>query len=92
MSNWNYNFRNFRVETTRGDRGGFQVCDLYDSDFTPDQDHQHGNLIAAAPDMLKALEYIVNHCRVICDDSFDTIDGMATEDAIRAIRKAKGEA
>lgn len=50
------------------------------------------HLFSASPDMLKALEYIVNHCRIICDDSFDTIDGMATEDAIKAIRKAKGEA
>jgi hypothetical protein len=56
-----------------------------------EQDDANANLIAAAPDMLHALEYIVNHCRVFCDESMD-IDGMATEDAINALKKAKGEA
>lgn len=50
----------------------------------------NANLIAAAPDLLAALERIVNECRVYCEGSED-IDNYAVDQARQAIRKAKGE-
>jgi hypothetical protein len=49
----------------------------------------NSRLIAAAPDLLAALEKIVGECRVFCEDSMD-IDHYAVEQAREAIKYAKG--
>jgi hypothetical protein len=51
----------------------------------------NAHLIAAAPDLLAALERIIDECKVFCNDSMD-IDNYAVDQAREAIRKAKGGA
>lgn len=48
-------------------------------------------LIAAAPDMLEALEYIVKQLEIMPDELDCAEAGMAMRAALEAIRKARGE-
>ena len=49
----------------------------------------NAQLIAAAPDLLEALKWIMSECRVFCQDSMDIDDG-AVYSAREAIAKAEG--
>lgn len=65
--------------------GGQRVCDLM-TDFP--EDEANARLIAAAPDMLEALEGLVSYLDRTCLYE----DSGAGARIVAAIRKAKGEA
>jgi hypothetical protein len=65
-----------------------RIADILHDGRPTETMHADMRLIASAPALLAALDYIVNNCRIFCDDSMD-IDGMATEDAMNAVALAK---
>lgn len=77
------------------EKDGFEVCQLFrtaflNDDYSEDIEFENAkanaNLIAAAPELLEALEQLLD-C-VINPDNFDRI---VISDAQKAISKAKGE-
>ena len=72
---------------------GFTICELYPADLITGQAHSNARLIAAAPELLEALERLANNghtddCNLLnranesCDCGIDI--------ALAAIAKAKG--
>lgn len=80
---------NWRVEKDRTGRyimdGGFCVADV----GVCDGDDQIANLIAAAPDLLSALQECVDRMAISSDES--TRESLALEEARAAIKKALGQ-
>lgn len=65
-------------------------CVMWATDLTEDEYHKRSadlNLIAAAPDLYEALEYVLNVCPAIDPSGED-----AHEKAKAALAKARGEA
>jgi hypothetical protein len=65
------------------------ILSMSDRQIGTGEPPENARLIAASPDLLAALEQIINECRVYCEGSED-IDSYAVENARQAIRKAKG--
>lgn len=71
------------------DADGFTVCDT--SISLASEEHLVGNirLIAAAPDLLEALEFVDNFLQGFDDPRL--LDSPMYSDVIKAIKKARGE-
>ena len=67
------------------DTNGFSLADCWDYNRTEEECFANARLIAAAPDMLEALEYVNAKSTIDMDDAM--IDVVTA-----AIAKAKGEA
>ena len=67
--------------------GGFLVAEV-ENEFADDEGVANAQLIAAAPDLLEALEHLVYECEEGCNL---TIFNVIDKEAKPAIAKAKGE-
>ena len=73
-----------------GNSGAIDVWDLPSSTITPEQRSCNAKLVAAAPDLLEALQEL----KILMDDVVTgqyTPDSFTTQPAFEAIRKALGE-
>ena len=78
----------FRIEDENGDH----VCTVDTSPTSFETDNNHAYLIAAAPDMYKALQEMCDMWTTVCDaQGWEPEHVVQYENAVNSLAKARGE-
>lgn len=87
LSNLSHRYVRYRLST---DATGYNICDMDVFGGPPDEKEANARLIAAAPELLEALEQICNLERRAFREAWDMLQEVDRL-ARTAIRKARGE-